>query len=148
MVGVQAERCSPIVQAYESNSQTVKSSEIGSTIASGIADPLIGYEQDGTLTLKAICESKGIAVSVSEEEIADAVHELGSKEGLYAEPTGATCWAGYKKLLKENRITGDDSAVLMLTGHGLKQPLAGSAQDEEIPVVVPNLSALEEQIDL
>jgi hypothetical protein len=36
----------------------------------------------------------------------------------------------------------------MLTGHGLKQPLAGSAQDEGIPVVVPNLSALEEQIDL
>lgn len=148
MVGVQAERCSPIVQAYESNSQAVKSSEIGSTIASGIADPLIGYEQDGTLTLKAIYESRGIAVSVSEEEIADAVHELGSKEGLYAEPTGATCWAGYKKLLKQNRITGDESAVLMLTGHGLKQPLAGSAQDEGIPVVVPNLSALEEQIDL
>jgi threonine synthase len=148
MIGIQAERCSPVVQAYESKSQIVKSSEIGSTIASGIADPLIGYEQDGTITLRAIYESKGIAVGVNEEEIVDAAYELGKKEGLFAEPTGATCWAGYKKLLLEKRIAKDGLAVLMLTGHGLKQPLAGSVQDEEIPVVVPRLSALEEQLHL
>ncbi len=146
MIGVQAENCSPIVQAFERGSLTVQGGQTGPTIASAIADPLVGYEQDGTITLKAIYESGGLAVSVNDREVVDAVLKLGRTEGLYVEPASAAAWAAYVKLLRAQKIRKDQTAVLMLTGSGLKQPLPDAELGGEIPLLEPSLADFERYV--
>jgi len=135
MVGVQAENCSPIVHAFNHNDYKVISHKVTSTIASGIDDPLIGYEQDGSMTLDAIYKTDGIAIGVNENELVDAVYELGNEEGVFAEPAAAASWAGYKKLLNNNKIKRKDIVVLMITGHGLKKTVTKLFNKKEIPIV-------------
>ena len=103
MIGVQAENCSPIVQAFERGSLTVQGGQTGPTIASAIADPLVGYEQDGTITLKAIYESGGLAVSVNDREVVDAVLKLSRTEGLYVEPASAAAWSRLRETAARRR---------------------------------------------
>ncbi len=148
MVGVQAEKCSPIVSAYKQNKKYVVALEKTDTIASGIADPLIGYDQDGTLTLDAIYKTNGIGVAVNEDELVEAVYELGSQEGIYAEPAAAAAWAGYKKLLMDKKITRNDKVVLMITGHGLKQSITSMFKVYKIPVIEPSLEQLKSNLNL
>jgi len=148
MVGVQAEKCSPIVSAYKQNKKYVVAWEKADTIASGIADPLIGYDQDGTLTLDAIYKTNGIGVAVNEDELVEAVYELGSQEGIYAEPAAAAAWAGYKKLLRDEKITRNDKVVLMITGHGLKQSITSMFNVYKIPVIEPSLEQLKSNLNL
>lgn len=149
MFGVQAEQCSPIIQAYRENKQHVDANPLysGRTIASAIADPLIGYENNGTITLRAIYESNGMGVSLTEDEIKEAVFELGEKEGMYAEPAAAASWGGYKKLIIQNKIPKKGITVLLLTGHGLKQPLE-SDEHRRIPVIEPSLEDLERKLEV
>jgi threonine synthase len=101
MVGVQAEGCAPIVRAFERAEQEVRAWGTPHTIASGIADPLQGYSDDGTLTLQIIKESGGVAVAVDDENLMESVQKLPRFAGLFAEPTGASSVASLKKLKKK-----------------------------------------------
>jgi len=149
MVGVQAEKCSSIVSAYKQNKKYVVVWEKAvTTIALGIADPLIGYDQDGTLTLDAIYKTNGIGVDVNENELIEAVYELGGQEGIYAEPTAAATWAGYKKLLRDKKIIRKDKVVLMITGHGLKQSITSTLNVNKIPVIEPSPEQLKSNLNL
>lgn len=143
LIGVQAEACSPIAQAFEEGASTVTGGQRGPTIASAIADPLVGYDQDGTITLQAIYESSGLGVSVTDREIIDAVLRLGGEEGLYVEPASAATWAAYTKLVREKKINKDGIAVLMLTGNGLKQNLPETTFKAAVPLLEPSLADFE-----
>ena len=81
---------------------------------------MIGYEQDGDLTLKIALESGGRMCSLSEEEIADALKQIETKAGLYCEPTSAVAVGAAAKLYKEGVIVPGAKVVCMLTGHGFK----------------------------
>ncbi len=72
--------------------------------------------------LRAIYESKGTAVQVSDEEILEAQKELATKEGIGVEPASASSLAGFKKLLNEGYINKGDVVVCVTTGHLLKDP--------------------------
>lgn len=121
MIGVQSENCMPIVSAFNNALDHVSCWNKNTyTIAGGIADSLVGYEQDGELTLGTVRSSLGYMVSVSEQEIMKATNTFEQKEGLYCEPTGAVTLAGFKKLYDKGYITKGSSAVLLLTGHGFK----------------------------
>ncbi len=120
LIGVQAEGCAPIVSAYESGHDSVSPWGESNTIASGISDPLIGYEKDGTYTLNLIRRSEGIAISVTDEEIKDAMRDLSQLEGIFAEPTGAASVAGLRKMYERNVIHPNSRIVCLITGHGFK----------------------------
>jgi len=113
MIGVQAERCGPVVRAWEEQFNTIVPIKDPRTVASAIAcgDPI-----DGLLALKAIRESEGVCMRVTDEEILMARDELGSN-GVFVEPSGAVAFAGAKK-------AGDSldqkTVVCIATGHGLK----------------------------
>ncbi len=145
MVAVQAEGCAPIVEAFESGSRSVRGWGIPHTVASAIADPLNGYEQDGELVLQIVRESGGIAVSVSDEKIVESVFELAGNEGIYAEPAAAASYAGLKKLIQHGSIAGSDTAVCIITGHGLKDPTS-VVKTLNVPIIEPNVEALEKII--
>jgi threonine synthase len=120
LVAVQAEGCAPIVRAFEAGAAAVTAWGMPQTIASGISDPLIGYEGDGSHTLKLVRDSGGLAVAVSDAQLRDAMQTLAQREGLYAEPTGASPVAALKKLWAAGRLDPGAVAVCMITGHGFK----------------------------
>ena len=119
-VAVQAEGCAPIVRAFEQGAAEVTAWGMPQTIASGISDPLIGYERDGSYTLRLVRETEGLAVAVSDEELREAMRLLARSEGVYAEPTGASPIAALRKLVAAGRVEPAARVVCMVTGHGFK----------------------------
>jgi threonine synthase len=120
VIAVQAEGCAPIVRAFERGKSTVEAWGTPATIASGISDPLVGYERDGTYTLRLTRETDGLAVAVSDERIVEAMRLLARLEGILAEPTGASSVAALMKLAGLARLPPGSRVVCLVTGHGFK----------------------------
>jgi threonine synthase len=120
LVAVQAEGCAPIVRAFEAGAEAVTAWGMPDTIASGISDPLIGYERDGSYTLRLVRESGGCAITVSDDALRHAMQALARREGIYAEPTGASPIAALGPMLADGRLPPDSRIVCLITGHGFK----------------------------
>jgi threonine synthase len=120
MVAVQAAGCAPIVRAYEEGVEQAPRWEDAHTIASGIRVPqAIG----DFLILRAVRESNGFAIAVSDEAISAAVDEVARKEGLLLCPEGAATYAAYRQSLADGRVSRQDQAVLFNCASGLKYPM-------------------------
>jgi threonine synthase len=117
MVSVQAAGCAPVARAFEKGEDTPSAWEHASTVASGLRVPA---PFAGRLMLRAIRESGGTAIAVSDEEIMQAQGELAASEGLLAAPEGAATWAAFKKLLADGWLGSHERVVLFNTGTGLK----------------------------
>jgi len=120
MVAVQAEGCAPIVRAYEQGVEHAPRFENAHTIASGIRVP---QAVGDFLILRAVRESNGFAIAVSDDAITAALDEAARKEGLLLCPEGAATYAAYKQSLAEGRIAKHEQAVLFNCATGLKYPL-------------------------
>jgi len=89
--------------------------------ATTIADSIsVDIPRDGIAALRAIYESKGFAIEVSDKEITESIRELAINTGIFSEPAGATSFAGIKKALRKNLIKKEDAIVSLITGNGLK----------------------------
>lgn len=153
MVAVQAAGCAPIVRAFEAGAVEVCEWEHPvETAASSIADPLRGYPEDGTRTLSAVRQSGGRAIAISEEGMFRAMVDLASSEGLFVEPGAAVAVAAYRELADRKIIGGGERTVVVLTGHGLKDPDAlssASGERTEASVVEPgDVEALGEVLEV
>jgi threonine synthase len=117
MVGVQPEGCAPIVKTLvENRSQPIKISKpFTRALAVLVANPL-----QGELAIKAIKESEGLTLTVSDSEIFKAELQIAKLEGIFAEPASSATIAALKKLVKEGKISKNDSVVCLITGSGLK----------------------------
>ena len=115
LVAVQAEGCKPIVDAVNGDG-TVKFVK-PDTIADSIA---VGIPRNRVMAVRDVKESGGFGIAVSDEEILSAIKYLGSTQGIFAEPAGATGFAGMLKALKEGKISKNDKIVVIVTGNGLK----------------------------
>jgi threonine synthase len=147
MVAVQVAGCAPIARAFETGAREVREWEHPvETAASSIADPLRGYPEDGTRTLSVVRESGGEAVAVSEEETRRATIDLARSEGLLVEPGAAVAVAAHRKLADQKSIREGETAVIVLTGHGLKDPgamqAAAGTADEAAAVEPGDVEAL------
>lgn len=117
MVGVQPEGCAPIISALtEGNSASEKACN-PSTRALAI---LVGDPLQSELAVKAITESKGFAITVSDSEIVTAELQIAKLEGVFAEPASSATVAALKKLVEENKVSSDSSVACLITGSGLK----------------------------
>jgi threonine synthase len=117
MVSVQAEHCAPIVQAFESGAERSEIWPNACTIADGLRVPkAIG----DFLVLRAIRESAGTALAVSDAEMVSSMREIGSTEGISAAPEGGAALQAVKVLVRDGRIRPTDSVVLFNTGGALK----------------------------
>jgi threonine synthase len=141
MVAVQAAGCAPIARAFKAEAGEVREWEHPvETAASSIADPLRGYPEDGTRTLSAVRRTGGSALAISEEEMFGAMMDLASSEGLFVEPGAAVAVAAYRELADRKIIGTEERAVVVLTGHGLKDPDAlssASGEKAEASIVEP-----------
>ena len=114
LFGVQARACAPIFEAYRQGRTEVNPVVAEATVAEGIriASPVRGRQ-----ALQAVRDSGGAVIAVSEEEIALGRQMLAG-QGLYVEPTAATCVAALSQ--QEQLFRAEQTTVLALTGSGLK----------------------------
>ena len=119
IVGVQSADCAPIVDAFVKGSETTKPITSGATIALDIS---VGNPSCSHTALRAIRESNGLALSVSDKEILNALSSVAKLEGVFVEPASATTVAALQHLVRSNEIDASDSIVCIVTGMGLKYP--------------------------
>lgn len=119
MIVVQSEGCAPIVRAYETGADRAEPWADAATIAPGIRVP-VAFADD--LILQAVRESNGDAITVSDNEIRNAILEVTRAEGIDVCPEGAATFAGMQKLIAGGRLDADSRIVLFNTGTGLKHP--------------------------
>jgi threonine synthase len=120
--GTQPSVCASVVTAFRNDKvEAVAEGDPTATIAEAVANnvPL----DAGRRPLRAIRQSNGQAVAITDEEMRDGIRRLG-QEGIFAEPAGAsTVWAA-KHLADKGLIKPRETVVLTVTATGLKQPEA------------------------
>ena len=117
MVSVQAEGCAPIVRACHNGDERATPWEEARTSADGLRVPrAIG----DFLILRALRESGGAAVAVSDSEMIAAMREIGATEGISAAPEGGAALVALRALLAGGTIAPTDRVVLFNTGGALK----------------------------
>ncbi len=137
--GVQAQGSAAIANAFEDGTE-----EITPVSAQTIADSIsVDLPRDGVRALRAVRETGGKYVTVSDEDILSAIAALG-KQGVFAEPAGASSYAGLLKTLDLGLVRADDPILLLNTGSGLKDVKAAMQAVQEAPVIKPSLAALKD----
>jgi threonine synthase len=119
MVAVQAEGCAPIPRAFHAGDEFATPWEGAHTIAAGLRVPSAVGD---FLMLRALRESSGAGVAVSDAALVAAQMRMSSLEGVFACPEGGATLAALEKLLAEGWISPQDRIVLFNTGTGLKYP--------------------------
>ncbi len=142
IVAAQAAGCAPIARAFATGKDVVDPWDAPDTIASGIRDPLVGYQQDGTLTLRVVHNSKGAAIAVSDASILEGCRMAAENEGLYIEPTAGAAVAAVSEMQRSGLCRAGDEIVIVSTGHGLKQPFVRRDDVKSTPVIEANLDSL------
>ena len=140
MIGVQLRACEPITRAFDEARDQVTPVEKMPSFSDALMNNSPYW---GNQALGAVRETGGIMVSVSDQEVADAIRGLGATEGLFVEPAGAVTVAGLKKLSAEKRLPPGKRMVCMLTGHGLNAPRAAFESVPLPEIVAPEVEAVE-----
>jgi threonine synthase len=117
MVSVQAEHCAPIVKAFDEGKERSEMFPNARTVADGLRVPkAIG----DFLVLRAVRESGGTAVAVSDSDMVAGMKEMGALEGISAAPEGGAAYHAVKVLLQRGAIKASDTVVVFNTGGALK----------------------------
>jgi len=117
LIVVQSSGCAPLVKAYANKEPEVKAAwKSAETIAAGLRVP---HPYASYLILRAIKETKGLAVAVDDKEIISSMKAF-FKMGIYACPEAASTLAALKKLENEDIFDQNEKILLYLTGNAMK----------------------------
>ena len=141
--GAQATGCSPISAAMKKGSDLVKPVAKPQTIAKSLA---IGTPADGYYAIHSMRETGGTSEDATDGEIIEGIKLLAECEGIFAETAGGVTVACAKKLIAAGKIPAHESAVLCITGHGLKTAEAVAEHCGKPHLIKPNLREFEELI--
>jgi threonine synthase len=117
MVTVQSDGCAPMVEAFHSGSEFAEPWQNARTIADGLRVPAAVGD---FLILRALRESNGTAIAVSDGELMEAARRMGRTQGIFASPEGAATLVGFQALRRQGWIGDGETVVLFNTGSGLK----------------------------
>ena len=141
IVAVQAEGSAAIENA-------LKNGNLISVDADTIADSIsVDSPRDGQKALRAVKKSNSYGLTVTDDEILDAQHHLAKRTGIFAEPAAAASFAGLIKSVNNGKITSDESAVLLITGTGLKD-IPSAQKTVKIPSpILPELQSFQDRFN-
>ncbi|HXA44799.1 MAG TPA: threonine synthase [Candidatus Angelobacter sp.] len=142
--GAQATGCSPISTAQKAGLDFFKPVK-PDTIAKSLA---IGTPADGFYALKVMRETHAAAEDVTDDEIRDAIKLLAETEGIFAETAGGVTVGVARKLIACGKIPREDSAVICVTGNGLKTLDAVNGYCGKPREIKPSLREFEALLDL
>jgi threonine synthase len=138
LMGVQAEGAAPLVRAWREGTEEIEPI-VPDTLADSIA---VGVPRDRIKALRAVRETGGEYVAVSDEEILDAMRVLARGAAVFAEPAGATGFAGLVKLLREGRVDPEERIVVLVTGNGLKDVASAIKATDQPYLIEPTMEDL------
>ena len=138
--GAQASGCSPISTAFKAGTEMVKPVQNPDTIAKSLA---IGTPADGYYAIRSMKETGGSCEDCTDEEIVEGIKLLAETTGIFAETAGGVTVACARKLIASGQIPKNESAVLCITGHGLKTQEAIVGKVGEPRVIGPSLREFE-----
>lgn len=138
LVGVQAEKSDAIKRAFESDGVIRPVS--GDTIADSIS---VSLPRDGDAAVKALKESKGFAVSVTDAEILEAIKTTARYESVFGEPAGVASVAGLRKAAAQGLVKKGEKIVVVVTGNGLKDVASAMKAVGKPYLIEPEEGALE-----
>jgi threonine synthase len=137
IIGVQADGSAAISNAFHGNTETIIPVS-ATTIADSIS---VDLPRDGVRAVRAAKETGGTYVNVSDDAILKAIAELG-KVGVFAEPAGATAYAGLVRAVDLGLVKSEDPILVLNTGSGLKDVRAAMQAVQPAPVIEPTLEAV------
>ncbi|MGZ5553269.1 MAG: threonine synthase, partial [Chthoniobacterales bacterium] len=143
LVCVQAEKSNAIHRYVESG--IYKNATRPDTVADSIS---VSIPSNAHMARKAILESDGFSITVSDDEILDGQRTLAVKTGVFGEPASAATVAALKKLRGSKRFDRNDQIVLLVTGHGLKDVDAAMRKIRIPAAVEPTLSAVQSALKI
>jgi threonine synthase len=117
MVSVQASGCAPIVRAFGAGQESAEPWRNAQTVACGLRVPVAVAD---FLMLRALRESGGTALAISDEEMLAEIPRVGRAEGIFFCPEGAACVVALRRLAENRWIKSDDEVVIFNTASGLK----------------------------
>jgi threonine synthase len=140
LYGIQAGGSAPLVRAFEKGEKTATPLIEAKTCADSIC---VGQPRDHIKALRAVYESQGAMLAVEDDEILEAMRRLAREAGVFAEPAGATGFAGLCRLASQGEIGPGERVVVLVTGNGLKDvQTAISAVDRKPVPVDANIQAV------
>jgi threonine synthase len=116
MLGVQAEGSAPLAEAFQNKRDGIRPVE-PHTLADSIA---VGQPRNWRKALRAVRESKGAMISVSDSAILEAMKQTARLAAVFAEPAGAAGVAGVVQALQQGIIQSKETVLVVITGNGLK----------------------------
>jgi len=143
LFGVQSEGSSAIANAFFKKSEEILPVQ-SKTIADSIS---VDLPRDGLRGLRAVVQTNGSYITVSDQMILDAIATLG-KVGIFTEPAGATAFSGMLKAINLGLIDSSDPVVVINTGNGLKDVRAAMLAVKEAPIIEPNLDSLKQLLQI
>lgn len=143
LFGVQAEGSAAVANAYFAGTETITPVN-ANTLADSIS---VDLPRDGTRAVRAVVQSGGTCVLVKDEEILSAIAEIGAA-GVFAEPAGATAYAGLLKARQQGKIAPQDAVLVLNTGNGLKDVKAAMQAVHEAPVIEPRLAEVKKTLKI
>ncbi len=118
LIGVQAEGSSPLVHAWENH---IEARDMLPVDAETIADSIsAGVPRDRAKALRAVRQTNGAFVDVTDDQILQAIPKLAQMTGVFAEPAAAAAFAGARVAVERGFIHRSEHVVILLTGNGLK----------------------------
>jgi threonine synthase len=140
LFGVQAEGSAACYNAWRAGTE-----EIMPVNAQTVADSISAdIPLDGVRAVRAVRETGGAYLTVSDDEILAAIPELARGEALFVEPAASAAYAGLKKAVAQGLIKADERVVVMLTGNGLKDIASAMKVAGAGTVIEPTLEALKQ----
>jgi threonine synthase len=132
--GIQAEGSAAIANAFFAGNE-----EIHPVSATTLADSIsVDLPRDGLRALRAATQTGGAYLKVTDQEILQAIAALG-RVGIFAEPAGATGYAGLVKALADGMVEPEAPILVMNTGSGLKDVQAARKSVGDAPIIKPDL---------
>ena len=147
IIGVQAEGSAPLVDAWERGLDPMEMEPVD---ARSVADSIVaGLPRDRIKALRAVRDTGGAYVRVSDDEILSAIPALARGCAVFAEPAAAAAYAGLAKALELEVVANDERIVVLSTGSGLKDIASVmKAIKKQPPIVEPKLAHVEEVLNL
>jgi threonine synthase len=134
MYAVQAEGCAPMVRAFEAGEEFAERWENPATVATGIRVPKAVGD---FLILRAVRESGGAALAVSEEAILKGVEDVARDDGFLLCPEGGAVLAAWGLALERGLVRKDERALLFNCANGNKYPLADRSKKLKLAEAEP-----------
>jgi threonine synthase len=144
LVGVQAEGSAALYQAWKENLDPLTMPSIEAhTLADSIS---AGLPRDRVKAMNSIRQTDGFYMTVSDQEILEAIPQLARATGIFAEPAAAATYAGLLKAMRDGLMVSDEQVVLVITGNGLKDVAAARRSVPKAHQIGGNLGSLEDAV--